>query len=43
VDESERIQRAFNNPAGLSFALIHQGNRAIRDGDDLRAASRCWS
>ena len=40
VAESERIQRALNNPAGLAFALIHQGNRAIMEGDDPRAASR---
>jgi predicted ATPase/DNA-binding CsgD family transcriptional regulator len=40
VDESERIQRVLNNPAGLAFALIHQGNRAIMEGDDPRAASR---
>ncbi len=38
--ESERIQRALNNPAGLAFALIHQANRALMDGDDPRAASR---
>jgi predicted ATPase/DNA-binding CsgD family transcriptional regulator len=40
IDESERIQRALNNPAGLAFALTHQGNRALMEGDDPRAASR---
>jgi predicted ATPase/DNA-binding CsgD family transcriptional regulator len=38
--ESERIQRALNNPAGLAFAIAHQANLALMEGDDSRAASR---
>jgi predicted ATPase/DNA-binding CsgD family transcriptional regulator len=38
--ESERIQRALNNPAGLAFAISHQANLALFEGDDSRAASR---
>jgi DNA-binding CsgD family transcriptional regulator len=38
--ESERIHRALNNPAGLAFALIHQANRALFEGDYTLAASR---
>jgi len=38
--ESERIQRALNNPAGLAFAIAHQANLALLEGDDSRAASR---
>jgi ATP/maltotriose-dependent transcriptional regulator MalT len=38
--ESERIQRALNNQAGLAFALLHQANYAISAGDDRLAQSR---
>jgi DNA-binding CsgD family transcriptional regulator len=38
--ESERIQRALNNPSGLAFAIAHQANLALMEGDDSRAASR---
>jgi ATP/maltotriose-dependent transcriptional regulator MalT len=40
LDESERIQRALNNPTGLAFAVLHQANRALFEGDDTLAASR---
>ena len=36
--ESERIHRAFNNQAGLAFALLHQATSALIGGDDARAA-----
>jgi ATP/maltotriose-dependent transcriptional regulator MalT len=38
--ESERIQRALNNPAGLAFVFAHQANIAVWDRDYARAASR---
>lgn len=38
--ESERIQRALNNPAGLAFVFTHQANGAVWDRDYTRAASR---
>lgn len=38
--ESERIQRAFHNTAGLAFVFIHQGNHASWNRDYARAASR---
>ena len=38
--ESERIHRAFNNPSGLAFTLLHQANLALFDGDDARTAAR---
>ncbi len=37
--ESERIQREFDNPAGLAVALIHQALRAFLEGDYTLAAS----
>src|SRR5258708_11742005 len=40
VAESARIQRALANPAGLAFAMLHQANLAVWDGDDALAASR---
>ena len=38
LDESERIQRALDNPTGLAFAVLQQANRAQFAGDDTRAA-----
>ena len=38
--ESERIQRAFHNTAGLAFVFAHQANRALWDQDYTLAASR---
>jgi predicted ATPase/DNA-binding CsgD family transcriptional regulator len=38
--ESERINRALNNPAGLAFALIQLANSALLEGDDALAAAR---
>lgn len=38
--ESERIQRAFHNTAGLAFVFIHQGNHASWNREYARAASR---
>jgi predicted ATPase/DNA-binding CsgD family transcriptional regulator len=38
--ESERIQRALNNPTGLAFAILHQANLALFQGDDTLAESR---
>jgi ATP/maltotriose-dependent transcriptional regulator MalT len=40
LHESERIQRALNNPAGLALALIHLANHALFAGDYILAASR---
>ncbi|HEV2667137.1 MAG TPA: response regulator transcription factor, partial [Blastocatellia bacterium] len=40
LHESERIQRAFNNLAGLALALIHLANHALFAGDYILAASR---
>jgi ATP/maltotriose-dependent transcriptional regulator MalT len=40
LDESERIHRALNNPAGVAFVLLHQANRALWEGDYTLAASR---
>ena len=40
LDESERIQRALNNPTGLAFAVLHQANLALFEGDDTLAESR---
>jgi ATP/maltotriose-dependent transcriptional regulator MalT len=40
LDESERIQRALNNPTGLAFTVLQQANRALLEGDDTLAASR---
>jgi len=38
--ESERIQRAFHNTAGLAFVFIHQGNYASWNREYALAASR---
>jgi ATP/maltotriose-dependent transcriptional regulator MalT len=38
--ESERIHRTLNNQTGLAFALIHQANRALFEGDHSLAASQ---
>ena len=35
--ESERIQRALNNPAGLAFTLLHQANLALIAGDAAKS------
>ena len=40
LHESERIQRAFNNPTGLALALMHLANHALFTGDHSRAASQ---
>ena len=40
LDESERIHRALNNPSGVAFALLHQANRALWEGDYSLSASR---
>jgi predicted ATPase/DNA-binding CsgD family transcriptional regulator len=37
--ESERIQREFDNPAGLAVALTHQGLQAFMEGDYTLGAS----
>lgn len=38
--ESERIQRAFHNTAGLAFVFIHQGNHASWNREYALAVSR---
>ena len=40
LDESERIHRVLNNPSGVAFALLHQANRALWEGDYSLSASR---
>jgi ATP/maltotriose-dependent transcriptional regulator MalT len=40
VRESERIQRALKNPAGLALALIHLASHAFFAGDHTLAASQ---
>jgi predicted ATPase/DNA-binding CsgD family transcriptional regulator len=40
VHESERIQRALNNPAGLALALIHQASQALFAGEYALATSQ---
>jgi ATP/maltotriose-dependent transcriptional regulator MalT len=40
LNESERIHRALDNQSGLAFAVLHQANLALLEGDDTRAASR---
>ena len=40
VHESERIQRALNNPAGLALALIHQASHALFAGEYALATSQ---
>jgi len=40
LHESERIQRALNNPTGLALALMHLANHALFTGDHSRAASQ---
>ena len=40
VHESERIQRALNNPAGLALALIHLASHALFAGEYALAASQ---
>jgi predicted ATPase/DNA-binding CsgD family transcriptional regulator len=40
LHESERIQRALNNPTGLALALMHLANHALFTGDYSRAASQ---
>src|SRR5262249_8279713 len=40
VAESERIQRALANPAGVAFAMLHQANIAVFNGDEALAAFR---
>ena len=40
LQESERIHRALDNPAGLGLALIHQANHALFQGDYTLAASQ---
>jgi DNA-binding CsgD family transcriptional regulator len=37
--ESERIQREFDNPAGLAVALTHQALQAFMEGDYTQGAS----
>ena len=38
--ESERIHRALNNQAGLAFAVLHQANLALSEGDYTLAAAQ---
>jgi predicted ATPase/DNA-binding CsgD family transcriptional regulator len=40
LHESERIQRALDNPVGLALALMHLANHALFAGDYTRAASQ---
>jgi DNA-binding NarL/FixJ family response regulator len=40
LHESERIQRALDNPTGLALALMHLANHALFTGDYGRAASQ---
>jgi DNA-binding CsgD family transcriptional regulator len=40
LQESERIHRALDNPAGLALALIHQVNHALFEGDYTLAGSK---
>ena len=40
MSESERIHRAFNNQSGLALAILHQGFRALFEGNLTLARSR---